>query len=105
MALTLDAMAGHDKSIEELIEELPRYWIHKTKVPLAGTNTTACFERLEQRFAEAQKDRSDGLRLDWPDRWLLIRASNTEPIVRLVAEAKTAEIAAQLCDQAAEVMG
>ena len=48
-------------------------------------------------FADAQADRLDGLRLDWPDRWLLVRASNTEPIVRLVAEAKTMEDARSLC--------
>jgi phosphomannomutase len=40
-------------------------------------------------FPEAQADRLDGLRVDWPGGWLLVRASNTEPIVRIVAEADT----------------
>jgi phosphomannomutase len=46
----------------------------------------------------------DGLRLDWPGRWLLVRGSNTEPIVRAIAEAPTAAEARRLCDEAAEVL-
>ena len=45
----------------------------------------------------------DGLKLEWPDRWLLIRGSNTEPIVRFIAEAPTVAQARQLCDQAREI--
>jgi phosphomannomutase len=45
------------------------------------------------------------LRLDWPDRWLLVRASNTEPIVRAIAEAPTAAEAQSLCAAAAETLG
>jgi len=55
-------------------------------------------------FRDAQSDRLDGLRLDWPGRWLLVRASNTEPIVRAVAEAETAGEATRLCDEAAKVL-
>ena len=60
-------------------------------------------------FNDAASDRLDGLRLDWTNadgtgRWLLVRASNTEPIVRLVAEAATADEAQRLCDKAAEAM-
>jgi phosphomannomutase len=46
----------------------------------------------------------DGLRLDWPGRWLLVRASNTEPIVRAIAEARTKTEAKRLCDDAAHVL-
>ena len=60
-------------------------------------------EALERRFADARPDRLDGLRLDWPDRWLLVRASNTEPIVRAIAEAPTAAAAEELCAEAREV--
>jgi hypothetical protein len=60
---------------------------------------------LEAHFRDAQPDRLDGLRLDWSDRWLLVRASNTEPIVRAVAEAATAEEARRLCEEAARVLG
>jgi phosphomannomutase len=64
---------------------------------------------LERSFHDAASDRLDGLRLDWsrPDgsgRWLLVRASNTEPIVRIIAEAPSAHEARQLCDEAANVI-
>ncbi len=59
---------------------------------------------LERRFSEAKADRLDGLRLDWPGKWLLVRASNTEPIVRAIAEAPSAAEARALCAAAAETL-
>ncbi|MFW6124668.1 MAG: phosphoglucosamine mutase, partial [Pirellulales bacterium] len=53
---------------------------------------------------DAQPDYQDGLRLAWPDRWLLVRPSNTEPIVRLIAEAPQRSQAEELCRKAAEGM-
>ena len=61
-------------------------------------------DALEKHFSDARADRLDGLRLDWPGRWLLVRASNTEPIVRVIAEAPTADQAQRLCDVGARVM-
>jgi phosphomannomutase len=65
----------------------------------------AALDALADHFADARCDRLDGLRLDWPDRWLLVRPSNTEPIVRAVAEADTEEQARGLCDEAAAIIG
>ena len=58
-------------------------------------------KRIAENFSDANADFSDGLRLAWPDRWLLVRGSNTEPIVRLIAEATTDAEAKRLCEQAA----
>ncbi len=104
MALLLDALAARQLSIRELAAEIPRYAMHKAKVELAPAAVPQALTALERHFDEATADRLDGLRLDWPDRWLLVRASNTEPIVRVVAEAPTPDAAQQLCDQAAAVM-
>jgi phosphomannomutase len=104
IALVLDAMARRDRSLSQLVAELPRYVIHKTKITMAPQRIAEQFERLEQHFSSAQVDRLDGLRLDWPDRWLLVRASNTEPIVRVIAEAGTDAAARQLCDEAAALL-
>ena len=57
------------------------------------------FEELEARWPEAKANRVDGLRLDWPDRWVHVRPSNTEPIVRVIAEAPKASDAAALCKE------
>ena len=104
MALLLDAMATREQPISTLANEIPRYAIHKAKVELAPENVPAALDALEKHFSEATADRLDGLRLDWPNKWLLVRASNTEPIVRVVAEAPTEDEAQRVCDEAAGVM-
>jgi len=104
MALVLDWMAGRDLPISRLADELPRYEIVKTKISQPASDVAAGLRRLEAHFRDAQADRLDGLRLDWPGKWLLVRASNTEPIVRAIAEAPTVAEAQRLCDEAAEVL-
>jgi len=105
MALILDAMAARDATVAELTDELPRYTMHKDKVVLPREELPAAYAALERHFSNARFDRLDGLRLDWPGRWLLVRGSNTEPIVRLMSEAGTADEAKRLCDAAASVLG
>ncbi len=104
MAQLLDAMAARESRISQLANELPRYQIMKTKIALAPDKVAVALDALARHFAAPRSDRLDGLRLDWPGRWLLVRASNTEHIVRAIAEAKTAEEARQLCDEAARVV-
>ncbi len=104
MAQLLDAMARREMPIGELADELPGYEIVKTKIPLSRDKVPAALDALQQHFPEAGSDRLDGLRLDWPNAWLLVRPSNTEPIVRAVAEAEAASEAARLCSQAAAVL-
>jgi len=105
MARLLDAMAARGRPISRLADELPRYQIVKTKMTLSAEKVAAGLDALAGRFPEARADRLDGLRLDWPDRWLLVRPSNTEPIVRAIAEAASRADAVALCDEAAEVLG
>jgi phosphomannomutase len=104
MALLLDAMAARSEPISALADELPRYAMHKMKVNLATDRVPAALDALEKRFSDATPDRLDGLRLDWPNKWLLVRASNTEPIVRVFAEAPSEKEAREACLAAAEVL-
>jgi phosphomannomutase len=104
MAQLLDAMAARQCRISQLAANLPRYAITKTKVQLRPEEVASALDRLELHFTTAAPSHLDGLRLDWPDRWLLVRASNTEPIVRIVAEADTRRSAAALCDEAARIL-
>ena len=101
MAVVLNAMADRALKLSELAGELPRYEIYKTKVTMAPEAVAPALEKLENHFGDAESNRMDGLRLDFPGKWLLVRASNTEPIVRLIAEASTLEEARALCDEAA----
>jgi phosphomannomutase len=104
MALILDAMASRQLKVSQLAAELPRYEIVKTKAEVPRERIAAALAAVERRFADATVDRLDGVRLDWPGRWLLVRASNTEPIVRAIAEAPTTEEAQRLCREAVAAM-
>jgi phosphomannomutase len=103
MALVLERMCtaggdGHREgsitSIESLARALPQLIMKKTKVDLSpetrGPALVAALDRIERAFPRARASRLDGLRLDWDGGWLLVRSSNTEPIVRIVAEAADA---------------
>lgn len=104
MALVLDAMATRELPVSKLADELPQYVLHKSKVTVPSAQVAQSFEALQKHFGNAKPDRLDGLRLDWSDRWLLVRASNTEPIVRIFAEALTNDAAEQLCAEAEQVI-
>jgi phosphomannomutase len=104
MALLLDSMADRGLPIGAMADALPSYEIVKTKITLAKEKIPAALAALESNFHDATANRMDGLRLDWPDRWLLVRGSNTEPIVRAIAEAPTEKEATRLCDEAAKVL-
>jgi len=91
-ALTLDLLARSGSSVRALVDAAPRYVIVKAKAPRGGVLENV-YADLERDFADADIDRQDGLRLSWGDRWLHVRPSGTEPIVRFIAEAPTAEVA------------
>src|SRR5512146_1308373 len=98
-ALILTLLARDGRRVSELVAASPRYAIVKDKVPRSRTSgLTQVYAALRSRFADATVDERDGLRLGWRDRWLHVRPSNTEPIIRLIAEAPTAAEARQLVD-------
>jgi len=97
MAMVLSRLAsapGHLAGSADLAAwaaSLPQLVMLKSKLALSpelrGPALAAGLERVERGFPEARASRPDGLRLDWPGGWLLVRGSNTEPIMRIVAEA------------------
>ncbi len=97
MALVLSLMAETGRTLSELVAELPRYVIVKDKYDVSPERLPALYEALVKRWPEAKADRQDGLRLDWADRWVHVRSSNTEPIVRVIAEAPDEAGAKTLC--------
>ena len=92
MALVLERMCAGERilPVADLAAALPRFVMKKTKVGLSpatrGAGLAAGLDRIAAAFAEASASRADGLLLNYPGGWLLVRASNTEPIVRLVGE-------------------
>jgi phosphomannomutase len=87
-ALVLALLARTGTTVSELVAGAPRYVIVKAQAP-RGAPLEGAYASLRTRFPDAAVDTRDGLRLAWTDRWLHVRPSNTEPIVRLIAEAPT----------------
>jgi phosphomannomutase len=103
VALILHLLAGSGVTLSQLVAAAPRYSIVKAKGP-RGPDLRQLYDRLRHRFPEATADERDGLRLAWQDRWLHVRPSGTEPIVRLIAEAPTATDAEALVATGRELL-
>jgi phosphomannomutase len=103
VALILHLLATTGVTLSGLVAESPRYTIVKAKGP-RGPELRPMYDRLRNRFPDAESDERDGLRLSWQDRWLHVRPSGTEPIVRLIAEAPTAQDAERLIGTARELL-
>ncbi|MHB1423567.1 MAG: phosphoglucosamine mutase [Gemmataceae bacterium] len=104
MGLVLNLMAETGRKLSELVAELPVYHIVKDKYTVPRERLTSLYESLTKRWPEATVNRLDGLRLDWADRWLHVRTSNTEPIVRVIAEAPKSSDAAGLCQAVSSLL-
>jgi phosphomannomutase len=107
MGLVLGLMARTGKPISALVAEIPSYAIVKRKVDLANLEQAKrAVEAVAKAFSKEKLDRRDGVRvdLDSPRSWVHVRASNTEPIMRLIAEAPTTAQAESLLDRTAEAI-
>jgi phosphomannomutase len=104
MGMILSLMAETNQPLSRLAAELPTYSIVKDKYELSREKLPAAFAALRKRWPGAVVNEIDGLRLDLPDGWLHVRGSNTEPVVRVIAEAPTAAAARELCTAGGKVM-
>jgi phosphomannomutase len=104
MAFILSLMAETGRPFSELVAGLPRYAMLKTKFEIPRARLAAAYDALERRWPDARVNRDDGLRLDGSDWWLHVRGSNTEPVVRVIAEAPTDADVKRLCDEAGAVV-
>ena len=95
-ALLLQLLHEEDKPLSRIVSELPRYVIVKDKLDRPNASLDTVYDALRAAFPEAVADSQDGLRLSWPDRWVHVRPSGTEPIVRVIAEAPTDREAQEL---------
>jgi phosphomannomutase len=87
IAYVLQLMADTGKTVSQLVADIPRYEIVKTKFPCRREDAERAVEAVKQAFAHEKVDAQDGIRIDWLNAWVHARASNTEPIMRIIAEA------------------
>jgi phosphomannomutase len=99
---------GEKKPLSKIVASYPRYIIVKDKLDRPSASLDTVYKALKKAFPDAEADTQDGLRLTWPDRWVHIRPSGTEPIVRVIAEAPSAAEAEKLvrdCRKPVEALG
>lgn len=88
IALVLQLMAEKRKMISQLVSEIDGYYMIKDKFSADKSQAQQILEAAKKAFAEAAIDETDGCRFDFSDGWLHLRTSNTEPIMRIIIEAK-----------------
>ena len=101
-ALLLQLLHEENRSLSKIVAELPRYVIVKDKLDRPNASLDTVYDALKKAFADAVVDTQDGLRLSWPDRWVHVRPSGTEPIVRVIAEGPTEKDARELVRRSRE---
>ena len=85
--MALNRMSQTDEPLSVIHKSLPQFEIVKDKVNLEGINPDELLKKVESLFADAEKNTIDGVKFTWDDRWVHLRKSNTEPIMRIYAEA------------------
>jgi len=89
MVLVLHLLADSGKTITQLIDQFPRYTVVKEKMVCPSEKIPAVLKMLRQKYEKFPLDTRDGVKVTLPEGWFLVRGSNTEPIVRVVAESRS----------------
>jgi len=98
IALTLQHLTDYGKSLSNLKDELPQYFISKKKIEVTK-DPDEVIQKLIDKFSGQKINTEDGLRIDFEDHWVHFRKSNTEPIIRIIVEAKAEADAKNLSDK------
>ena len=98
IVLVLQLMAETGKTVSQLVGEITGYYMGKDKFAAEQTQAQQILKLAKKAFADAKLDTTDGCRFDFEDGWLHLRASNTEPVMRVIVEAKNRSIAQKYID-------
>jgi len=104
LSLILELLAERKQTVSECIKSLPLYEVRKDKMPISG-DLEVMYSKMKNQFSDAKVNELDGLRLDFSDSsWIHLRPSNTEPIIRLIGEAKTKERIDELFEEVKRII-
>jgi phosphomannomutase len=103
MALVLQLMAQTGRTVSQLVRQIGRYYMHKDKFAADAGQAERIIARTKQRFAGAALDTSDGCRFDFDDGWVHLRTSNTEPVMRIIVEARDEAAARRYIEAVSEI--
>ncbi len=97
IALFLSHLAHKNMKVSELRKTYPAYFISKQKIELSpAIDVDAILKQVEEKFASEKVNTIDGVKIDFPEKWVHLRKSNTEPIIRIYSEAQTMQEADEL---------
>ena len=97
IALFLSSLAHKGCKVSELRKSYPNYFMAKNRIDLTPeTDISAILDRIKEMYADEKVTDIDGVKIDFADKWVHLRASNTEPIIRVYSEAATMEEAESL---------
>jgi phosphomannomutase len=99
IALTLQHLLIKNCTLSELKDRLPKYFISKKKVELNKISADDIIDSLIKKYLHEKKITEDGLRIDFLDHWVHFRKSNTEPIIRIIIEARTEALAKEFSEK------
>lgn len=99
VAMVLNRMSQEETKISKIHSSLPQFHIVKDKIKLDGVDKNIVEKKVKSIFSDAEINSNDGLKLIWNDCWIHIRTSNTEPIMRIYAEAPSKKVAEKLVEQ------
>lgn len=105
IALILSYLAHKRVKISELRKTYPAYYIAKNRIDLApNTDIDAILAKVKEQFKGEEINDIDGVKIDFPDKWVHLRKSNTEPIIRVYSEASSMEVADEIGREVMEVV-
>ena len=99
IAITLQHLLEFGGTLAELKNSLPSYFIAKKKIKLGNVKPDEVINHLIEKYKDEKINTDDGLRIDFADHWVHLRKSNTEPIIRIITEAKEKVKAENLCSK------
>ena len=105
MAYVLELIASRKQPLSEIVSDIPAYAIVKDKADVDPAILETMPEKMQAAFADQKIDLQDGVRVDWQDKWVHVRPSNTEPIIRVIAEASDEAQAKALVVKVRDVLG
>ena len=105
IALFLSHLAHEDKKVSELRASYPPYFIAKNRIDLTPeTDVDAILAKVKELYKDEEINDIDGVKIDFPDKWVHLRKSNTEPIIRVYSEASTMEAADEIGQKVMDVV-
>ena len=105
IAAIVQLLASSNKNMMDLVSLIPRYWMDKKKIDMPSQDVSeAVLDSVLTVFENDDLDTMDGVKRIWDDKWVNIRKSGTEPVIRVFSEARSIQEAKDLCNSTVETL-